>query len=159
MIMDYRNFSRLIFAVLISLIMLTGCEKKEEKNPEVQKTNASTVDTSAKAKEMKKDTVVIPDLTGNWTGIFDKRSATMSVIKQTGRDFSALMNINYRQPLTKTVNGTIDPDNKTVKMEDLNESRFPGKYTAQLSDDGKQIKGNFILRTNGESYGFNFKMK
>lgn len=159
MILDYKNFSRIIFAVLISFLLISGCEKKEEKNAEDQKTNASTVDTSAKTNEMKKDTVVIPDLTGNWIGIFDQRNTTMSVIKQTGKDFSAIMTINYRHPLTKTVNGSIDPENKTIKMEDLNASKSSGQYTAQLSDNGKQIKGNFILRSNGKSYGFNFKMK
>ena len=107
--------------------------------------------------EVKKES--IPDLTGNWSGIFDQRSATMSVIKQTGKDFSAIMTINYRQPLTKTVNGTIDLENNTVKMEDLNASRYSGQYNAQLLDNGKQIKGNFILKADGKSYGFSFKMK
>ncbi len=159
MIINARNLLRTVFALLLSFLLIMGCGKKEEQ-PEMQKSDTSgstVVDTAKKMTEVKKDT--IPDLTGNWAGIFDQRSATMSVIKQTGKDFSAIMTINYRQPLTKTINGTIDPETKTVKMEDLNASRFSGQYTAQLLDEGMQIKGNFILRADGKSYGFNFKMK
>ena len=158
MIIKRKNLSIIFFATIISFLLITGCEKKEEKT-ETSKQETSTVDTSAKTSEMKKDTVKTPDLTGNWTGTFDQRSATMSIIKQTGKDFSAIMTINYRQPLNKTVNGTVEPDNNTVKMEDLNASRFSGQYTAQLLNNGKQIKGNFVLKADGKSYGFNFKMK
>lgn len=159
MVKRTEKFTGVIFILFLSFFLITGCGKKEE-NGEVQKPSANTpaaVDTAKEMSVVPKDT--IPDITGNWTGIFDQRSATMSVIKQTGRDFSAIMTINYRQPLTKTVNGTIDTENKTVDMEDLNASRFSGKYNGQLFDNGKQIKGDFILKTNGKSYGFNFKMK
>lgn len=159
MVKKNKELFGLIFILFISLFLIAGCGKKEEKG-EVQKPAANepaAVDTANKMSEAPKE--IIPDLTGNWAGTFDQRSATMSVIKQTGKDFSAIMTINYRQPLTKTVNGTIDPENKTIKMEDLNASRFSGKYNGQLSDDGKQIKGNFIMKADGKSYGFNFKMK
>ncbi len=154
MVKKNKELFGLIFILFISLFLITGCGKKEE-NGDVQK--PTTVDTAKKISDAPKDT--IPDITGNWTGTFDQRSATMSVIKQTGKDFSAIITINYRQPLTKTVNGTMDTENKTINMEDLNASRFSGKYNGQLLDNGKQIKGNFIMKTNGKSYGFNFKMK
>ncbi|MGA9292609.1 MAG: hypothetical protein WBV81_08445 [Ignavibacteriaceae bacterium] len=159
MVKKNKELFSLVFILFISLFLITGCGKKEE-NGEVKKPSANepaAVDTANKATEAPKDT--IPDITGNWKGTFDQRSATMSVIKQTGKDFSAIMTINYRQPLTKTVNGTIDPENKTVSMEDLNASRFAGQYNGQLLDDGKLIKGNFIMKADGKSYGFNFKMK
>ena len=159
MIKKTEAFIGMIFILFIALFLITGCGKKEE-NKEVQKPSANepaAVDTAKKMTAVPKDT--IPDITGNWAGTFDQRSATMSVIKQTGKDFSAIMTINYRQPLTKTVNGTIDLENNTVKMEDLNASRYSGQYNAQLLDNGKQIKGNFILKADGKSYGFSFKMK
>lgn len=149
----------MIFILFISSFLITGCGKKEE-NKEVQKPSANepaAVDTSTKITAVPKDT--IPDITGNWAGTFDRRSATMSIIKQNGTEFSAIMNINYRQPLNKTVDGTIDPKTNSIKMGDLGSSRFSGKYEAQLSEDGKQIKGTFIMRADGKSYGFTFKMK
>ena len=159
--MNKKNeaFIGVIFILFVSLFLITGCGKKEESG-EVQKpdtVSSSAVDTVNNMTAVPKDT--IPDITGNWAGTFDQRSATMSVIKQTGKDFSGIIKINYRQPLTKTVNGTIDNENKTINMEDLDASRFSGKYNGQLLDNGKQIKGDFILKTNGKSYGFNFKMK
>ena len=159
--MNKKNeaFIGVIFILFVSLFLITGCGKKEESG-EVQKPDtvgSSAVDTVNNMTAVPKDT--IPDITGNWAGTFDQRSATMSVIKQTGEDFSGIIKINYRQPLTKTVNGTIDNENKTINMEDLDASRFSGKYNGQLLDNGKQIKGDFILKTNGKSYGFNFKMK
>jgi hypothetical protein len=159
MVKKNKELFGLIFILFISLFLITGCGKKEEKG-EAQKPAAnepSAVDTANKMSEAPKE--IIPDLTGNWAGTFDQRSATMSIIKQTGKDFSAIIKINYRQPLTKTVNGTIDNEDKTITMTDLEASRFSGKYDGQLLDNGKQIKGDFILKTNGKSYGFNFKMK
>ena len=159
MIKKTEAFIGMIFILFISLFLITGCGKKEE-NQEVQKPSANepaAVDTAKKMTAVPKDT--IPDITGNWAGTFDQRSATMSVIKQTGTGFSAIMNVNYRQPFNKTINGTIDPQTNSIKMEDLGSSRFNGRYEAQLSDDGKQIKGTFIMRADGKSYGFNFKMK
>lgn len=159
MIKKTEEFIGLIFIIFISFFIITGCGKKEEsgeaQKPETSKSSA--VDTNNQMSAVPEAT--IPDITGNWSGIFDQRSATMSVIKQTGRDFSATMTINYRQPLTKTVNGTINPENRTVKMEDLIESRYSGRYSGQLSENGKQIKGSFVLNSNSKSYGFNFKMK
>ena len=145
MIKKTEAFIGMIFILFIALFLITGCGKKEE-NQEVQKPSANepaAVDTAKKMTAVPKDT--IPDITGNWAGTFDQRSATMSVIKQTGTGFSAIMKID-----TKT---------NSIKMEDLGSSRFSGKYEAQLSDDGKQIKGTFIMRADGKSYGFNFKMK
>jgi hypothetical protein len=160
MSINYKNFSKISFVLFISLFLITGCGKNEEKQT-AEKGDTSKkamVDTTAnKMPEVKKDT--IPDLTGNWSGTFDQRSATMSVIKQTGKDFSAIMNINYRQPLNKTLNGTIDPQNKTIKMQDLDQSKFSGQYSGNLLDNGKTIRGTFILRTNSKSYGYIFKMK
>ena len=159
MIKKTEVFIGLIFIIFISFFIITGCGKKEE-GGEVQKpetSKSSAVDTTNQMSAVPEASIA--DITGNWSGIFDQRSATMSVIKQTGRDFSATMTINYRQPLTKTVNGTIDPENRTVKMEDLIESRYSGRYSGQLSENGKQIKGSFVLNSNGKSYGFNFKMK
>ena len=159
MVKKNKELFGLIFILFISLFLIAGCGKKEE-NGEVQKPAANepaAVDTANKVSEAPK--VTVPDITGNWAGTFDQRSATMSIIKQNGTEFSAIMNVNYRQPFNKTINGTIDPKTNSIKMEDLNASRFSGKYNGQLSDDGKQIKGNFIMKADGKSYGFNFKMK
>jgi hypothetical protein len=160
MSINYKNFSKISFGVFILVFLIIGCGKNEEKGiaEKADTSKNAIVDTAAKKMaEVKKDT--IPDLTGNWAGTFDQRSATMSVIKQTGKEFSAVMNINYRQPLNKTLNGTIDPQTKTIKMQDLDQSRFSGQYSGNLLDKGKTIRGTFILRTTGKSYGYTFKMK
>ncbi len=159
MIKKQEKFLSVIFIMFLFIFLVAGCGKKEE-NGEVQKPDISesaAADTANKVSEAPKDT--IPDLTGNWTGIFDQRSATMSVIKQNGTEFSAIMTINYRQPLNKTVNGTIDPKTNTIKMEDLNASRYSGQYNAQLLNNAKEITGTFILRADNKTYKFNFKMK
>jgi hypothetical protein len=161
MIKKYNIFLKGTFILSVILLLLAGCGKQEEK-PVTQKSDTSKVKlvdttTAKKMAEVKKDT--IPDLTGNWSGTFDQRSATMSIIKQTGKEFSAILTINYRQPLNKTVNGTIDPQNNTIKMEDLSASRYSGQYNAQLLNDGKLIRGTFILKADNKPYSFTFKMK
>ena len=159
MVKKNKELFSLIFILFITLFLIAGCGKKEE-NGEVQKPVANepaAVDTATKVTETPQNT--IPDLTGNWAGTFDQRSATMSIIKQNGTEFSAIMNVNYRQPFNKTINGTIDPKTNSIKMEDLGGSKFTGHYSAQLSADGKEIRGTFIMQSDNKSYKFSFKMK
>ncbi len=156
MIKNHERFFE-IFTLFIFLLLVTGCGKKEE-NGEVQKqenSQSTAIDTTKKISQAPKDTT--SDITGNWAGTFDQRSATLSVIKQTGKDFSAIMTINYRQPLNKTINGTIEGN--TINMQDINASKYLGEYTAQLADNGKTIRGTFNLKAGGKSYMFTLRKK
>ncbi len=156
----YKGFMKIIFTAFLTFLLITGCEKKEEKvefqHPDTINTNKS--DTTVKQmSEIKKDT--IQDLRGDWKGTFDQRSATMTIIKQDGKEFTGTMSINYREPLNKTISGTFDPSNNSIKMEDVNASKYLGEYSAQLLENGKLIQGTFDLKAGGNSYRFKFNKK
>jgi hypothetical protein len=153
----YENYYRVLFLIFFSLLIITGCEKKGDQvqGQRADTTQTPIVDSSSTLSKAEKQK--IPDLTGNWKGTFDQRSATMSIIKQNGEKFEGVMNINYRQPLHKTINGTLDIQNNTIKMNDLEDSQYAGQYTAQLLNEGKTINGTFILTRSGKAYNYNFQ--
>ena len=158
---NYYSIFILIFAVLI---LSAGCQKKAEQ-PEGEKPSKDTtkmvtpekpkVDTTAKADTTK----MYPDLTGKWTGTFDKRSTTFNITEQNGENFKGSMTIAYKQPLNKDISGKIKSGGLQLTMRDLTHSRFMGNYSGKISNDGNKISGTFTMNADKSSYSFTFSKK
>ena len=95
-------------------------------------------------------------MVGTWTGKLDSRFTTLTITKQDGNSFEGKIKINYRNPVKQEVKGTFNSETKTIKMEDQLHSRYKGKYSGKLSDDGKTYSGTFT--TNIDKKSFNFKL-
>ncbi len=141
-------------SLLIAAILFTGCKTKQKNSPAdktVEQQTASKKDTSTTVKPE------IMQMTGTWRGLFDKRSAILSITEQTGENFKGKITINYRQPLKQEVSGTINTKTMAVEMKDLLHSRYQGKYSGKISDDGMKFSGVFTMSVGGNKYNFEFK--
>lgn len=158
-----KVISVLLFAFFVIII---GCRQKEQ--TPVKKTNKEyKADSQAVKQEQvnKTDSIaaekkeMIPDLTGTWTGKFDKRSTTLKITEQNGSEFQGKITINYREVINQKISGSIDPKTSIVKMKDLLHSRFQGKYNGKLSDANKKIDGTFTMDLDGSKFQFSLKKK
>jgi PBP1b-binding outer membrane lipoprotein LpoB len=142
--------------ILIILLFQTGCEKKTEQPKEEMKTEEVTTDTSSKISppvvEEKKS---IPDIKGKWTGVFDKRSTTLTITEQTDSSFSGKITISYREVINQEIKGSFSPSKLTMSMTDQLHSRYRGKYNGKLSADMKNFSGTFAMDLDGTKFTFN----
>ncbi len=158
-----KIFSVLLFAFFTILV---GCQKKEQ-SPMNETKNETKVDSQAvkQEQENKIDSIaaekkeMIPDLTGTWTGTFDRRATTLKITEQNGSEFQGKITINYREVINQKISGSIDPKTSVVKMKDLLHSRFQGKYNGKLSDANKKIEGTFTMDLDGSKFQFSLKKK
>lgn len=149
-----------IIILIISFVLLTsGCQKKAEQPAgEIKKDTTHVItpaDTTAKADTTKK----YPDLTGTWTGSFQSHSATLKISDQNGEKFKGNLSIAYREPMQKTISGTIKPESNKVNMRDEVKTRYEASYVADLSKDGKQLSGTAHFKVDGNDVNFTFKKK
>jgi hypothetical protein len=157
----------LITFLLLAAIALVGCgEKKtetEKKQDVVKKTEVQKLKKiPPKKSTQKKNPVVvptIPDITGNWTGTFDGRSAFLTITEQTDSSFAGKVTINYRQQINQVVKGSFSPATMNMSMSDQTHSRFMGKYDGKLSNEASVYSGHFIMNVDGSKLSFNFKKK
>ncbi|MGE5353290.1 MAG: hypothetical protein ACM3P0_14505 [Acidobacteriota bacterium] len=157
--------SILPFMLLFSLIVSTGCGKKQEQQQPQQ--NAQQADTTKMADTTKKaDTTAktaqkaeTADLKGTYSGTFDQRPTTLKITEQNGNDFKGSITINYREVINQQVSGTFDPATKKFTMKDLLHSRFQGKYAGKVSDDMKKLSGTFTMTLDGSKFNFNLAKK
>ncbi len=157
------SLSKYISAIILvfSLVMISsGCEKKTEK-PEGENTMKDTTkmvqpgtDTTTAADTTKK----YPELTGTWTGKFESHNATLKITEQHDENFKAYLTVQYREPMNKTISGTVSSDNK-ISMKDEVKSRSEANYSASLSEDGTKITGTSTLKLNGNKANFTFTKK
>jgi hypothetical protein len=156
------------FVLIISLALFIGCEKKANEKTDAQpQTTEETTQTTPEQQPVQETIppVVIPDLSGKWSGTFDARSATLNVTEQSGNDFSGSIYIAYRNPLNKQVTGKVDENTLVVTMSDMGQGRFHGTYSATLSDENigtilwKKLTGTFTMKLDGKKYSFNFSKK
>ncbi len=147
------------FAVLVILTSMVylGCEKKAEKPQDEGKTEGVTTDsTSAGSEPMVKETkITIADITGKWTGTFDKRSTVLIITEQTDSSFAGKISISYRDVINQDVKGTFSPATMNMSMTDQLHSRYQGKYNGKLSEDGKNYSGIFNMDLDGSKFSFN----
>jgi hypothetical protein len=135
-----------ILTLLLILTVLTyfGCDKKTEENGNK---DDSTIETKT------------PDITGNWTGVFDGKTAVLDITEQTDSSFSGTINISYRQAINQEVKGTFSPTTLKMSMTDQLHSRFKGEYSGSLSKEADNFSGTFTLNNDGSKYSFNLNKK
>ena len=151
-----------VLILISSLVVISaGCQKNAEK-PEGETTQKDTTnmvqpspDTTAVADTTKK----YPDLTGTWTGKFQSHNATLKISDQKDENFKASLSVAYRDPMNKTISGTINPETNKVSMSDDVKSRREATYTATLSEDGKKLSGTAHFKVDGNNENFTFTKK
>lgn len=158
------NIRTLIFSfMLLSLLMQTGCEQKKTEEVSIPKDTVQVkVEEPAPVDTISKDTskvvevpeVLIPDLTGKWTGTFDKRITTLRISEQDGKSFKGAITINYREVINQQISGTINEETLEVSMKDLLHSRYAGTYKAKLSEDFKKLSGTFTQNVDKTKFTF-----
>lgn len=151
----------ILLLLMVSLAAFIGCEKKADEKIETPQTTEETTQTTPEQQPVQEEIppIVIPDLTGKWSGIFDARSATLNITEQNGNDFSGSISVAYRNPLNKQVSGKVDESTLVVTMSDVGQGRFHGAYSGTLSDENKKLAGSFTMKLDGKKYSFNFSKK
>lgn len=158
------------FALLMILtsVVYFGCEKKigkAEKPRDEIKAEEVTIDTisngsESKVQKPKEETkITIPDITGKWTGTFDKRSTVLNITEQTDSTFSGKISISYRETINQDIKGTLSRTTMKMTMTDLLHSRYQGKYNGKLSEDGHNYSGTFTMNLDGSKFSFNLNKK
>jgi hypothetical protein len=159
-----------LFAVLIILTSLVyfSCEKKNGNAGEPQgevKTEEVKSDTTSESSEPagqepgEETKITIADITGKWTGTFDKRSTVLTITEQTDSSFAGKISISYREAINQEVKGTFSPTTKKMSMIDQLHSRYQGKYNGKLSEDGNNYSGTFTMDLDGSKFSFNLNKK
>ena len=163
---QHKLFKQLFTVLIImAVIAFIGCEKKtEQQQGEVKSENVSPDTTSSMStpevgEPIVEETVTIPDVTGTWTGTFDKRATTLKITEQTDSSFSGKITINYREVINQEVKGNISPASMKISMKDQLHSRYQGKYKGKLSEDGKTFSGTFTMDLDGKQFAFNLNKK
>jgi len=126
-----------------------GCEKK-------------TGEADDEGDGIKEDPIItteIPDITGKWSGIFDRQTAVMDITDQTDSSFSGKINISYRKAINQEVKGTFSPTTLKMSMTDQLHSHFQGVYNGSLSKEADNFSGTFTLNNDGSKYSFNLNKK
>jgi len=151
MIKEFNRFLLIICSVTI-IFFTIGCEKTNQKtsDQENQKNEETT-------EELPK--IIIPDMKGNWSGIFDGRSTTLTITEQDSTTFKGNITINYRNPVHQRISGTINPEDNTISMKDLLKSRFQGNYSGKLSEDENKFSGTFTMILDKARYDFSLDRK
>lgn len=120
----------LVVLIIFAAVTYLGCEQKNDKaehpdNDKVtsnttstNKNSADTIDTIVVAK------IIIPDLKGTWSGIFDGRSSTLNITEQIDSSFSGKITINYRQVTNQEVKGILNTRTGEITMSDQLHSRY-----------------------------------
>jgi len=161
-----KNILKWSLAVFIVFTTITyiGCEQKNDSAEQAENAKVTADTTTAVNIEEPKDTVVvvkiiIPDLKGTWSGIFDDRLSTLKITEQIDSSFSGKITINYRQVTNQEVKGILDPRTGVITMTDQLHSRYQGKYKGELSTDNKNFSGTFTMDNDGTKYSFNLNKK
>ncbi|HSL90074.1 MAG TPA: hypothetical protein VK870_12290 [Ignavibacteriaceae bacterium] len=164
------------FFTILLLVLLTaffGCDQRkdnaedypEDKTEEIQdKDSVSSGAGEATGSQTHPDSAnirpaAIPDITGKWTGTFDKRSTVLEITGQTDSSFTGKISISYREPIHQQVNGSFSPTNMNMSMSDQLHSRYQGKYNGVLSEDFNNFSGTFTMTVDNSKYAFNLNKK
>lgn len=153
----------MILALSITLLAIIACEKKtdtpEVKEESIQEEPAQIEETPEEVTEPEVPVVQIPDLMGQWTGKFDARNTILNITEQTDSTFKGRITISYREVINQDVEGTISPSTMRMTMKDMLHSRFRGRYSGKLSEDGKNYSGTFTMDVDKSQFSFNLTKK
>ncbi len=163
------NLKQFFFAsIVIISIVYFGCEKKTGEAGKTQgdiKTEEQKPDTTSNSsgavgqEPVEKIKITIPDITGKWTGTFDKRSTVLTITGQTDSSFAGKISISYREAINQEVKGTLSPSTMKMSMTDQLHSRYQGKYDGKLSEDGNHYTGTFTMKLDGSKFSFDLNKK
>lgn len=156
--------------ILIVLSAFFGCELKKDDTEEIKdkdlvvKDSVSAGAGEATGSQTHPDSAnlkpaVIPDITGKWTGTFDKRSTVLEITGQTDSSFTGKISISYREPIHQELNGSFSPTNMNMSMSDQLHSRYQGKYNGVLANSFKTFSGTFTMNVDNSKYSFNLNKK
>lgn len=140
-----------IIFIVSMLIFITACDKKEEKNLQVDIELETEQTKEEVAPVVEKPTV---NVAGNYSGMFDQRKTTFVITKQDGNSFEGQITINYREVINQNVSGSFNPDTREVDMKDLRHSRYKGTYKGTFSADFTQFEGVFTTDVDGTKRNF-----
>lgn len=152
----------LFFAVVFTLTIFLGCEKKTDQPEVKQETNLEPEqlpEEETTETEVEESAIFIPDLKGTWTGKFDNRTTVLNINEQTDSTFSGKITISYRETINQEVSGTISPTTMKINMKDLLHSRYRGTYSGNLSEDGKTYSGSFTQDVDKSKFQFSLSKK
>jgi len=156
----------LILTIAIFLLAFIGCEKKTETPEGTQETTVESESAPVEETpeeitepEVEEPVVQIPDLKGQWIGKFDARSTVLNITEQTDSTFKGRITISYREVINQDVAGTISPSTMRITMRDLLHSRYKGRYSGKLSEDGKNYSGTFTMDVDKTQLSFNLNKK
>jgi hypothetical protein len=161
MINKINKFTLILFTAA-GLFLLASCGKTEEKTPEEQPPSNEPIQEEVIPEEEPVEeppAVIIADIVGKWTGTFDKRSTVLNITEQTDSSFSGKISISYREAINQDVKGTFSPATLKMSMKDQLHSRYRGKYSGKLSEDGKNFSGTFIMDLDGSKLSFDLNKK
>jgi len=153
------------FVILLLGVVLFGCGDKTEKQNEmsaddISPDTISTLTPLTEERETEDEMMVsIPDVKGTWTGTFDKRATSLKITEQTDSSFSGKITINYREVINQEVKGMVHPSSMKITMADQLHSRYRGKYSGTLSEDGKTFSGTFTMDLDGTKFSYNLTKK
>ncbi|MCB0743037.1 MAG: YtxH domain-containing protein [Ignavibacteriae bacterium] len=133
-----------------------AAEKVGETTDKLVDSTKSVLGDAAKKVE---DAVTSKAFTGVWVGKLDSRLTTLTITGEEANKIDGKIVINYRDPLKQDVKGTYNPETKTLTMEDQLHSRYKGKYSGKISEDGKTYSGTFTTLVDKKSYNFNLVKK
>lgn len=160
---------KLIITILfLAGFVLVSCNEKKTRETEETPETVKKIEVEEDETTPPKDTTTIEnpvvvstiqDITGSWTGTFDKRSTTLNITEQTDSSFSGKITINYRQVINQEVKGSFSPSTMKMTMKDQLHSRFQGKYKGKLSENGKNLSGTFTMNVDGSKFQFNLNKK
>lgn len=168
--MNKNILTTLIFIILLILTsaIYFGCEQKSDGEKVITdkdsvETNVSTANEATSngtdPDPAAEPELSIPDLSGQWSGIFDHRSAVLEITEQTDSSFSGKISISYRDPIHQQVKGLLNMTNLNVTMTDQLQSRYMGTYDGKLSEDFKNFSGTFTMKNDNSKYSFNLTKK
>jgi hypothetical protein len=145
------NGQLILLLAAVMIIFSMGCgERKtgDDKTTEITDTTA-----------IEEEVVKVPDLTGTWTGSFDRRATTLKITEQDSSTFKGNITINYRDVINQQVSGKLDLEKNTFTMNDLLHHRFAGSYVGSISEEYTTMEGTFTGKTDNRKVQFNLKRK
>lgn len=151
----------LVVLIIFAAITYIGCEQKNDQaeQPQNDKVTPDTTYMIVKSEEPKdtvvEEKIIIPDMKGTWSGVFDGRSSTLKITEQIDSSFSGKITINYRQVTNQEVKGILNTRTGEITMSDQLHSRYQGKYKGVLSINNNNFSGTFTMDNDGTKYSFN----
>jgi len=154
----------ILFTAVLLISFGTGCGEKERETPQTGEDTTTMMNGEMDTTSQMDDSITVtketvPDITGTWSGSFDRRATTLKITEQDSSTFKGNITINYRDVINQQVSGEIDLEKNTFTMNDLLHHRFAGTYSGSISDDYKSLEGTFTGKTDNRKVQFNLELK